>query len=403
MIKRELYLNRIRGFMNKDIVKVLTGIRRCGKSVMLELIQNELRENGVSDSNLVYLNFEDLQNAVLCDYLKLHEYISEKIQKTTGKVYIFLDEIQEVPAWEKCINSLRVKFDVDIYVTGSNAKLLSGELATVLAGRYVEIVIYPFSFAEFMEIYRNAIGEITVEQGFRDYLHFGGMPFLSCLNYAEEPAMLYLKDVYNSVVLKDIMLRNKIRDADMLQRVILYIFANIGRTFSATSMSKYFKSKNRKINTETIVNYIKACEDSFLVYRAPRQDLVGKKILSVNEKYFVADHGLRQSVYGNNSRDIEIVLENIVYIELLRRGYQVTIGKADTQEVDFVAERNGDRQYFQVCYMLASEEKKQREFGVLERIHDNFPKFVLSMDEFDMGYNGYQHMNIREFLLKEDS
>lgn len=399
MIKREQYMNRIRSFIDKDIVKILTGIRRCGKSVMLELIKEELKSQGIHEDSFICINFEDLQNAPLCDYMKLHEYISEKIKNMDGKVYIFLDEIQEVASWEKCINSLRVKFNVDIYVTGSNAKLLSGEFATVLAGRYVEIVIYPFSFSEFMEVYKETNADISVEQGFREYIHLGGMPFLSSLNYVEEPCMLYLKDVYNSVVLKDIMLRNKIRDADMLQRVIIYLLANVGRTFSANSVMRYFKSENRSITTETVVNYIKACEDAFLIYRAKRQDLMGKKILTVNEKYYTADHGLRQAVYGENNRDIEIVLENIVYMELLRRGYNVTIGKADTQEVDFVAEKNGEKEYYQVSYILASEETKAREFGALAKINDNFPKYVLSLDEFNMGYDGYKHMNIRDFLL----
>lgn len=399
MIKREQYMNRIRNFIGKDIVKILTGIRRCGKSVMLELIKQELQSQGIHENCFISINFEDLQNAQLCNYMKLHEYISEKIKAIDGRAYIFLDEIQEVASWEKCINSLRVKFNIDIYVTGSNAKLLSGELATVLAGRYVEIVIYPFSFSEFMEVYKETNADISVEQCFREYIHFGGMPFLSSLNYVEESCMLYLKDVYNSVVLKDIMLRNKIRDADMLQRVIIYLLANVGRTFSANSVMRYFKSENRSITTETVVNYIKACEDAFLIYRAKRQDLMGKKILTVNEKYYTADHGLRQAIYGENNRDIEIVLENIVYMELLRRGYNVTIGKADTQEVDFVAEKNGEKEYYQVSYILASEETRKREFGALAKINDNFPKCVLSLDEFNMGYDGYKHMNIRDFLL----
>lgn len=400
MIKRELYMKLIRPFINKDIIKILTGIRRCGKSVMLTLIQDELALQGVINEQFISINFEDIEYAPLCFYESLHKYISDKIKNIKGKTYLFFDEIQEVDGWEKCINSLRVKFDCDIYVTGSNAKLLSSEFATYLAGRYVEFVIYPFSFSEFSETYLTINPINSQIEIFKKYITFGGMPFLINLGFKEEPSMQYLQDVYNSVVLKDIVKRNNIRDVDLLERIIMYIIANIGKTFSATSISKYFKSESRIVAPETILNYIKACEDAYLFYRVKRQDLNGKKILTVNEKYYMADHGLREAIYGKNNRDIEIVLENIVYMELLRRGYKVTIGKAGNLEIDFIGEKQGEIIYVQVAYLLASETTIDREFSSLKNIKDNYPKYVVTMDEFDFGREGIKHMNIRDFITK---
>jgi len=399
MIKRDNYLNRIRPFIDKDIIKVLTGIRRCGKSVMLELIREDLREKGIPESRFLSLNFEDLANQDLCTAAQLHQFVSDKISKAQGKSYLFFDEIQEVGSWEKCINSLRISFDCDIYITGSNAKLLSGELATYLAGRYVEFTIYPFSFQEFQLLWAERKGETDSASAFRAYLEMGGMPFLNNLDFQYDASMQYLRDIYNSVVLKDIMKRNHIRDVDMLEKLIHYLLANIGQPFSATSISRYFKSENRKVSTETVLNYIKACEDAFLFYRARRNDLSGKKILSVNEKYYVADHGLREAVYGKNKRDINLILENIVFLELLRRGYSVTVGKLNDLEVDFVCEKQGKRVYVQVAYLLASEETAAREFRPLQKIEDQHPKYVLSLDEFTSDRDGIRHMNLREYLL----
>lgn len=401
MIKREAYMRRIRPFIDKDLVKILTGIRRCGKSVMLELIKEELVQRGIGTNRFICVNFENRENQNLCTVDKLHQYVSENIKNIAGKAYLFFDEIQEVEAWEKCVNSLRVNFDVDIYITGSNANLLSGEFSTYLAGRYVAFTIYPFSFAEFTEMYRTLNENASDAEAFKQYILFGGMPFLSNLNYQPEPCNQYLQDIYNSVVLKDVMKRNNIRDVDFLERIIMYIFANVGKTFSATSISKYFKSENRSISPETVLNYIKACEDAFLLYRANRQNLIGKKILAVSEKYYVADHGLREAIYGKNNRDIEIVLENVVYMELLKRGYSVTIGKIGDFEVDFVTEKQGELSYIQVAYLLASESTVEREFGALKAIDDNYPKYVVSLDEFDMSRDGIRHLNIRDFLLKE--
>lgn len=399
MIKRETYMSRIRPFIGSELVKVVTGIRRSGKSVMLELIQDELAGNGVDRRQFIALNFENMSNAHLCTAMALHEEILRRAAQISGKVYLFFDEIQEVQNWEKCVNSFRVELDCDIYITGSNAKLLSGELATYLAGRYVEFIIYPFSFAEFMELYHSVYPDTDIRRCFRQYLTLGGMPYLSSLRYEENACRQYLRDLFNSVELKDIVKRNNIRDVDMLERIISYITANIGTTFSSTAISRYLKSEGRAVSTETVLNYIKACTNAFLFYQVKRQDLQGKKILTVNEKYYVADHGIREAVFGGGQRDINLVLENIVYMELLRRGYKVTVGKVGDKEIDFVCEDRGEKLYVQVAYMLASEETIRREFGAFSGIRDNFPKYVVTLDDFDMSRDGIKHRNICDFLL----
>lgn len=402
MIQRETYLSRIRPFIGNDLIKVLTGIRRSGKSVMLDLIQEELVENSVDRRQFISLNFENMNNAHLCSAAVLHEEIIHRAANIDGKLYLFFDEIQEVANWEKCINSFRVELDCDIYITGSNAKLLSGELATYLAGRYVEFVIYPFSFGEFIELYRTVYPDTDTRKCFQKYLTFGGMPYLSNLRYEDEPCRLYLRDLFNSVELKDIVKRNSIRDVDMLERIVSYITTNIGTTFSSTAISKYLKSEGRTVSTETVLNYIKACTSAFLFYQVKRQDLQGKKILTVNEKYYVADHGIREAVFGGNMKHINLVLENIIYMELLRRGYTVTVGKISDQEIDFVAQIQDSKLYVQVAYLLASEDTIRREFGAFDRVRDNFPKYVVTLDEFDMSRDGIKHRNIRDFLLAKD-
>lgn len=398
MIKRETYMNRIRPFMNSDLVKVITGIRRSGKSVMLELIKEELIGLGVNVNQFISINFEDMRYSNLHTGQALHEEILKRAENIQGKVYLFFDEIQEVTDWEKCINSLRVVLDCDIYLTGSNAKLLSGELATYLGGRYVEFVIYPFSYTEFLELYRTVYPEIPEQQAFQKYILTGGMPYLSNLRYEEDPSGQYLEDLFNSVQLKDIVKRNKIRDVDLLERIIAYIMANIGTTFSATSIVKFLKSEQRTVSADTILNYIKYCMDAYLFYQVKRQDLQGKQILATNEKYYIADHGIREAIYGGNMRDINLILENIVYMELLRRGYNVTVGRVKDKEIDFVCEKRNEKIYVQVTYLLASEDTIKREFDIYDEIRDNFPKYVVSLDEIDMSRNGIKHVNIRNFL-----
>ncbi|ATV36259.1 ATP-binding protein [Fusobacterium pseudoperiodonticum] len=401
MTKRELYIEKIKPFIDKDIIKVLTGIRRSGKSVMLKLIMEELKQNKIDEKQFININFENLINRELTTADKLHEYILKKASEIKKKCYIFLDEIQEVKDWEKCINSLRVneEYDFDIYITGSNAKLLSGELSTYLAGRYVEFVIYPFSFKEFLETLKSIQQDVSTREAFQKYVKFGGMPFLYNLAFEEEASLQYLKDIYSSIILKDITQRNKIRDTDLLERVISYLIINVGNNFSATSISKFFKSENRKVSVETILNYIKAAKESFLIYKVSRDDLIGKKILNVNEKYYIADHGMREAILGSNQRDINQIFENIIYLELLRKGYNVRVGKVDNLEVDFVCTKGNEKIYVQVAYLLASSETIEMEFTSLEKIDDNYPKYVISMDEFNMSRNGIKHINIIDFLM----
>ena len=402
MLKRDEYIKQIVPFIDKDVIKVLTGIRRSGKSVMLKLLMEELKNRGINENQFIYINFENLKYRNLKNYERLYDFILNKVDDKYKSYYIFLDEIQEVEEWERCVNSLRVdeEFRFDIYITGSNAKLLSGELSTYLAGRYIEFIVYPFSFKEFFEIIQEKNQEIKVKEAFQKYVKFGGMPFLHNLDYNFEASMQYLQDLYASIILKDITKRNNIRDTDLLERIINYVIMNIGNTFSATSISKFFKNENRKVAIETILNYIKACEEAFLIYRVARNDLLGKKILNVNEKYYIADHGIREAIMENNQKNINQVLENIVYFEMLRRGYNIKIGKVDNLEINFVCKKNDETMYIQVSYLLASEDTKEREFSVLENIKDNYPKYVLSMDEFDMSRNGIKHVNLIEFLVK---
>lgn len=399
MIKREMYMSRIRPFIGTELIKVMTGIRRCGKSVMLELIKQELTECGVNPAQFISINFEDMNYAHLQTAKALHDEITKRASEIDGKVYLLFDEIQEVKDWEKCINSLRVSLNCDIYITGSNAKLLSGELATYLAGRYVEFVIYPFSFAEFMELYKTITPDESVQKCFQKYLLSGGMPYLANIRYADEPSRQYLHDLFNSVQLKDIVKRSKIRDVDLLERIIAYVMANVGNTFSAASLAKFLKSEQRTVAPETILNYIRYCCDAYLFYQVKREDLQGKQILASNEKYYIADHGIREAVFGGNMKEINLTLENIVYLELLRRGYEVTVGRTGNKEIDFVCRKRNEKLYVQVAYLLASDETIQREFGAYDNIRDNFPKYVVSLDEFDMSRNGIKHRNIRDFLL----
>ena len=290
----------------------------------------------------------------------------EKAENIQEKCYLFLDEIQEVKEWEKCINSLRTEDkQFDIYITGSNAKLLSGELATYLAGRYVEVEIYPFSFKEFCSIYQNINQNISKEEMFEKFVKLGGMPFLHNLNYEVESSMQYLKDIYSSIILKDI-------------------------------------SENRKVAVDTVLNYIKACENAFLIHKVPRYEIQGKEVLNVSEKYYIADHGIREAILETNERDINQIFENIVYMELLRKGYNIKIGKLNNLEIDFVCTKtNNEKIYIQVAYLLASEDTIKREFLPFEKINDNYPKYVISMDRFDMSRNGIKHLNIIDFLLKD--
>lgn len=397
MILREKYMSKIRPFINQPIIKVLTGIRRSGKSVMLELIQNELMNHGMDKKYFMSINLESKKNQFENTVDGIYAHVKRFVEKSNQKVYLFFDEIQEIEDWETLINAVMIDFDTDIYITGSNAKLLSGELATYLAGRYIEIKIYPFSYIEILDLFPTK----NKQEIFQIYLVRGGMPFLYQFPIDDRSAMQYLNDIYDSIILKDIATRNKVRDIELLKRMIQFFIANIGNTFSASNISKYLKSELRSVSTETIYNYIEYCKTACFLHLVQREDLLGKKILQFQEKIYIADHGIREAVYGNNMRDINQTLENIVYMELLSRGYDVRIGKNLNNEVDFVAEEGNSRIYVQVSYLLASDETMEREFSVLESIPDNYPKYVVTMDEIDRGRNGIKHMNIRDFLLME--
>jgi len=387
MIKRELYMAQIRPFIGKDIIKVITGFRRSGKSVMIDLLRDEIGD----PKHSIYFNFESRKNAKYTKSDVLYEYVLKKTGESRDKWYLFFDEIQEVKNWEEVVNSFRVDFDADIYITGSNAKLLSGELATLISGRYVQFIIYPFSFGEFIDLNKG--------KNFSDYLRLGGMPFISNIIGDEKAAGLYLEDVYNSVILKDVVKRNNIRDVDLLDRIITFVLANIGQHFSATSISKHFKNEQRSVSTDTVLNYLRACEEAYLFYRVKRQDIKGRKILEVAEKYFIVDHGLREAVYGKHMDDVGQVLENIVFLELLRRGYKVTVGTISDTEIDFVGVKNGEPIYIQVAYLMPNKTTQEREFDNLLKIEDNYPKYVVTMDEVNMSQKGIKHINIKDFLL----
>ncbi|MEL7637443.1 MAG: ATP-binding protein [Chloroflexi bacterium] len=400
MIKRNLYLKQIRPFYNTPMVKVLTGIRRSGKSTMLFLVQEDLKSSGVNENQFFRLNMEAVEGMALKDsddlLGMLTSFFSSLVEGEKG--YVFLDEVQLLSGWERVVNACNTSYNADIYITGSNASLLSSDLATYLSGRYIEFQIYPFSFSEFTELF-SGLQKAPLEL-FIDYLTFGGMPSLQYLGLQYEPSMQLLRDIYNTIILKDVVFYGQVRDVDLLQRLILFVFDNIGNTFSATSINKYFKSENRSVTVDTVLSYLSLCEDAFLLKRVPRRDLPGKKLLSVNEKYFVVDHGFRESLLGGNQSSIQGVLENIVYWELKRRGFSVTIGKFSEKEIDFVATRNAEVQYYQVAYLLADENTIRREFGAFSGLVDNFGKFVLSMDQINLSREGIQHFNIVDWLTR---
>jgi len=319
-----------------------------------------------------------------------------------NRVYLFFDEVQELEGWEVLVNSLLIDMNADIYITGSNARLLSGELATYLAGRYVEIRMYPFSFSEVCSLLSQKGTDMPIPEAFRLYVLRGGFPFLYNYPFSHSDACQYLGDLFDSVILKDIAQRNQVRDMGLLRQLILYFIANACTPFSATSIINYLKSQHRSISTETLYNYIEYCRNAFLLLLVQREDLVGKALLATQEKVYLVDHGIREALYGNNQRDIHQVLENIVYLELLRRGYEVTVGKLRNLEIDFCARKGAETLYVQVCYLLASPETFEREFGALEAIPDNYEKLVLSLDEIDLSRKGIRHRNIREFLLEQE-
>ena len=394
MIKRTLYLNKVIPVMNKPVIKVLLGMHRVGKSTLLKQISDELIENGVKKSQVIHLNFELMTNEYLLNYETLYKEL-DQLMVSDEKYYIFLDEIQEVMGFEKVINSLNAEGRADIYVTGSNSKLLSGELATYLTGRTYTIEVFPLSFKE---IYNNQ-KLLNINECFLEYVDYGGMPIRLGFD-SNETFKNYLSDVYQAILLKDIVSRYSIRDIDLLNRFMYYVLHNIGQIFSANSITKFLKSEGRKLSKETIYHYIDACKSAYLIHSIPRYNIKGKELLRTNEKYFINDLGIR-SLYFNNQTDIGQSLENIVLLELLRRGKTVYVGKFDEYEVDFVIVEGDKVEYIQVTYLLAEASTIEREFSVLEKIADNHPKTVISMDLVNKSRNGIEHKNIIEFLMED--
>lgn len=397
IIQRQDYLERIRPFVNKPIIKVLIGTRRCGKSTMLKQIIDSLIEDGIPPKNIVWINFELSDYFEIDNIRKLEDYISSQIEDVDGKIYLFFDEIQLIPQWEKLVNSYFAKGNYDIYITGSNSKLLSGEFASYLSGRYVELNIYPFSFKEYLDFYGL---NTDLKLHFYKYLEDGGMP--STYDYTGEDRKLILMDLYNSIVLKDIIQRNNIKNVDLLDRIMRFVMYNVGQSFSANKIYKRLKQDMINLSVNTIYNYLTFFENACLIHKIRREDLQGKRILQHDEKYYLCDVGFRQAIIGNNQRDITHVIENIVYMELLRRGYEITIGKVGDLEVDFVCKKQESPIYIQVSYLLASEETIEREFKSLKSISDNYPKYVISLDEIDMSHDGIKHMNLIDFLLGDE-
>lgn len=401
MIERNTYLQQIVPFIDKPQVKIITGIRRSGKSFMLRLLLEELTNKGIKPKQVISVNFESFEYADLLNAKELYNYLKQQI-KNKQRYYILLDEIQEVHEWEKVINSLLVDFNVDIYITGSNSHLLSSELATYLAGRYVEIPIYTLSYREFLDFRKSYFSQEQQHNTFEYYLRMGGFPVIHTTQYAEETAYKVVYDIYSSVILRDTVQRYKIRDVELLERVIKYAFDNIGNTFSGKNVADYFKSQQRRIDINTVYNYLNALEGAFILYRVPRYDIKGKEILKTQEKYYVSDISIIYATMGQRDRLISGILENIVFLELKRRGFKVYVGKLDSSEIDFVAQQRAKKIYIQVAYKLENEQVVKREFGNLLNINDQYPKYVVTMDEFwKDSIEGVQHLYITDFLMKE--
>lgn len=399
MIKREKYLKRIRPFYEQDLIKVITGIRRCGKSVILNQIMDELRQSGVKDEQIIYINFEFTDYIDINDTKKFNDFIEKKLINK-NKYYVFFDEIQNVDRWEKVVNSLKAKYNenISIFITGSNSDLLSGELATHIAGRYVSFKIYPFTFDEVCELKDiKDKDKYELERTFDDYIIWGGMPQRFLMN-DELQIKTYLSDVYNSIVVKDIIERFKIKDLDLFNKILTFIMTTPSQTFSADSLTKYLLNENIDVSKMTVYNYLEYMCRALLINRADRFDVRGKRILNGKYKYYLTDLGLGQIINNERKRQMGAYLENIVFNELISRGYDVKVGSLDSGEIDFIATRFEEKEYYQVTFHL-SDDIIEREFGVYKNIQDNYPKYVISCDTFDFSQNGIIHKNIIDFLL----
>ncbi|MBQ6344658.1 MAG: ATP-binding protein [Methanobrevibacter sp.] len=405
MIKRELYLDKIRNLFGTDFIKVIVGLRRCGKTSLMKSIIEELQDQGVKKENIIYISFEQVQYKNIFTQEQLDALVLSLVKDLEGRIYLLFDEIQQVESWEKCINSYRVSFDCDIYITGSNSKLLSNELATLLSGRYIKINLYPFSFKEVLQ-YKKEIDDVEltkdiIEEYFKEYLLFGGMPGL--LPIADESAKANaLQDIYDSIIVHDILSRYTINEIDLFKRFSHYLMNSTGQTFSKTSITNYLKSENKRTTRNTISNFTNYLEDSLFCKKVRRQDIIGKKILKTEEKYYLTDQGFHHALVDNNNNWLGRILENVVYNELIRRDYSVKIGKIYDREIDFVCEKQAKKVYVQVAYLLSDSEIVDREFSPLLLVPDKYDAYVLSMDEFDMSQDGIKHKNIIDFLLDDE-
>lgn len=398
MVKRELYLKQIRGFYHMDLIKVITGIRRCGKSVLLAQIMEELKEQGIDETQIIYINFEDYDFSFIKTGKDLHEFIKGKIV-TGEKYYLFFDEIQTVSEFERVINSLRVKFDTSIFITGSTGKLLSGELATFLSGRYVSFRIMPFVFREVCEL-KKVDKNLVTDEMLQEYMIWGGLP-QRFLMENEEQTKTFLRDVYDTIVLRDIVQRAGIKDIELFNRIMEYLVCNPSQIFSVTSISDFFLSDNRKVSKETIYNYLEHITSSMIMTKASRYDIRGKRILTKGDKFYLTDMGLGRVRNSGFKAEMGALLENVIYNELLVRGYEVYVGKTRNGEIDFVAVKGQEKEYYQVTYYLYDQSVIDREFGAYKGIPDNFPKYVISFDKMDFSRDGIIHKNVIDYLLEE--
>ena len=397
MVKRTEYLEKLKKIKDMQIIKVITGVRRCGKSTLLSQFKNFLIESGILEEQIISINFEDLKFEDLKDYKLLYQYINERLMPNK-KNYIFIDEIQEVENFQRAVDSLFIKDNTDIYITGSNAMMLSGELATLLSGRYIEISILPLSFSEYLELDETQ----DVRQTWNKYFENGGFPYAIQIK-DDDIRKDYLTGIYNTVLLKDIVARNKVQDITLLESVVKFLFENIGNIVSPKKIADTLVSYGRKTTSSTVENYIEALKSSFILYKAGRYDIKGKQYLKSLEKYYIVDIGLRKLLINKKHSDIGHILENIVYLELIRRGYTVYIGKIGDLEIDFIAERNNEREYYQVSATILDENTFKREIMPLKKVKDNFQKFIISMDEINLSEDGIKHINILDFLQNRDN
>lgn len=400
MIKRKFYLEKIVKLIDTEDIKVITGVRRCGKTVLLKQIIDELENRGIASENIIYMSFESSKYKNIRNDDDLDEFIFSKTNNLNGKIYLLFDEIQKVKNWEVSLNSYRVDLECDIYITGSNSQLLSGELATLISGRYISINMLPFSFKELIQYYDEMHENIDEIKLFEQYLSYGGFPGL--LNYENEEKEKYLYDLYSTIVLNDILYKNKVKDLDLLERLMEFMISNSGQLFSANSISKYIKNENRKTTPHTIINYMDYARNAFIFYQIKRENIKQKRKLLISDKYYLVDSGFYFIFNGSTQRNWGQLLENIVFLELIRQGYSITIGKIQDLEVDFVCRKANQIKYIQVSQSILDENTRKREFKSLEKISDSYPKYVISMDSFDFSANGIIHLNIIDFLKSEN-